>query len=272
MVHPEVGDGVEEQNSRSSDSLGGKVQGSEGDGQAEVRDEDEDGLVGAEHGAGGLEVADAEPLGQTLGLPLLAALTSAGVEQEIHLPAEELVEDNPDELGDGGVLKQLVQVDAGKDAVLLGLGGGHKGHVEVHVAGEAVVAVVRVLPREVGHQEERVEEPSDDVVELAVSREGTVAALVAQDPDTSAHEALNKAVDHPGGDAQPLVRDGGNVGQGSPDEGGHHGKVAEDIVEGGEERGLEAVGGDGILDGLDIGELRLLLLRLQSHLCDRISS
>lgn len=271
MVHPEVGDGVEEQNSRGSDSLGGKVQGGEGDGQAEVGDEDEDGLAGAEHRAGGLKVADAEPLGQTGRLPLLAALASGGVEQQVHLPTEKLVEDDSDELGDGGILKQLAQVDAGKDAVLLGLGGGNKSHVEVHVAGEAVVAVVRVLPREVGDEEERVEEPSDDIVELSVSRESTVTALVAQDPDTSAHEALDKAVDHPGGDAQPLVRDGGNVGQGSPDEGGHHGKVAEDIVEGGEERGLEAVGGDGILDGLDVGELRLLL-RFESNLCDRVNN
>jgi hypothetical protein len=122
---------------------------------------------------------------------------------------------------------------------------------------EAMVAVVRVLPAEVGDHQERVKGPSGDIVDLAVEREGTVAALVSQDPDAGAEKSLDEAVDHPGSDTEGRVGDAGDVCEGGPDEGRNHGKVAEDIVVGCEERGLEAVRGDGILDGLDVGELRL---------------
>lgn len=75
-----------------------------------------------------------------------------------------------------------------------------------------------------------MEEPSSHVVELAVEREGTVAALVAENPDTGAKETLDEAVDHPGGDAEVLVLNAGDVGEGGPDEGADNGEVAEDIV------------------------------------------
>lgn len=87
-----------------------------------------------------------------------------------------------------------------------------------------------------------------------------MAALVAEDPDAGADEALQPAVEHPGDAAVEGFGDGGDVGQGGVGQAGDHGEVTEDIVEGGDERGLEAVGGDGVPDGLNVGEL--LLLRL----------
>lgn len=260
MVNPEVGDEVEVENSGNADLLGSKVQSGTHESKADVGDEDEDGLVRSEDSAGGLEVADAEPAGETaLGLPLLATLARAGVEEEVYLPSEKLVEDELDGLGNGGILDKLSDVHAGNAERhrRLGRSAGHKGHVEVHVASEAVVSVVRVLPAEVGDHEERVKEPASHVVELAVEREGTVTALVTENPDTGAEETLNKAVGHPSGDAEVLILNARDVGQSSPDEGADHGEVADDIVVRGDERGLEAVGGDGILDGLDVGELRL---------------
>jgi hypothetical protein len=45
-------------------------------------------------------VANAEPFGEsTFRLPLLTALTSAGIKEGIYLPSEELVEDELDGLG-----------------------------------------------------------------------------------------------------------------------------------------------------------------------------
>lgn len=57
-------------------------------------------------------------------------------------------------------------------------------------------------------------DPAHHVVELAVHGEGAMAALVGQNPDASANETLDVAVDHPGGSAQVEVLDLRNVGQG----------------------------------------------------------
>lgn len=163
------------------------------------------------------------------------------------------------ELEDGGVLEELVEVDGTKQGLLGGLrlSGGDEGHVLLHVTGEAVVTVVRELPREVRDHEGGVEHPADHVVQLLVLGEGTMAALVTQNPDTGANETLDEAVNHPGGTADDGVLNGGDVGESSPHEGGHHGVVPEDIVEGRPERRLKAVSGNGVPDGLDIRVLRL---------------
>lgn len=100
--------------------------------------------------------------------------------------------------------------------------------------------------------------PSGDVVHLVALGEGAVAALMAENPDTGADETLDEAVDHPGGGAQDGVLDAGDVGESSPDEASDHGEVADDIVVGSHERRLEAVSRDGISDGLDIREDRLV--------------
>ena len=157
VVDPEVGDEVKVENSGDANLLGSKVQSSEHKSETDIGDEDEGSLAGAENSAGGLEVADSEPASKTaLGLPLLATLASAGVEEGVHLPSKELVEDESDGLGNGGVLDQLsdVHTSNAEGQRRLGLSAGHKGHVELHVAGEAVVTVVRVLPAEVGDHEE----------------------------------------------------------------------------------------------------------------------
>lgn len=259
VVDPEVRDGVEEEDGGDVKDLSGLVQGSEGDGEAKVGNGNEDGLVGTENGTGGVEVADVEETAEGTNLTLLAALASGGVEEEVHLPSEELVADEVDKLEDRGVLEKLVKVDAAEQGLLggLGLSGGNESHVLLHVAGEAVVTVVRELPGEVGNEEEGVEHPADAVVQLGVLGKGAVAALVTQDPDTGADESLKEAIDHPGGTADDGVLDPGDVGESSPDEGRDHGIVAEYIVEGRPQGGLKAVSRNGVSDGLDIRELRL---------------
>jgi hypothetical protein len=49
----------------------------------------------------------------------------------------------------------------------------------------------------------------------------------------------------------------GDVGQAGPAEGGDQDQIADDVRHGAEDRRLEAVRGDGIADGLDVGVLRL---------------
>lgn len=268
VVDPEVGDGVEEHDGGDVKDLSGFVQGGESDGQTDIRDGDKDGLTGTENGTGGAEVADAEPTTKTVYFVLQATLAGGGIEEEVCLPSEELVDDQVNELGDGRILEELMEIDAAEQGLAGGLGlrRGDESHVLLHVASEAVVTVVRELPREVGHQEEGVKDPTDAVVELGVLGEGTVTALVAEDPDTSADETLDEAVDHPSRETEDGVLDGGDVGERGPDEAGNHGEVAEDIVERGHERGLKAMSRNGVPDGLDVRKRGLVaLLGLLDH-------
>lgn len=256
MVDPHVRDNVEKSNRLPAHVERAPVESAAGESQAEVGEGDEDGLAGAKHGRGGLEVADAQPAPV---VTLQTGLSSRGVDQEVSLPSGQLVEDEFDGLDDGRVLDHLgVQVEVGEaagGALVNGLG--DKGHVLLHVAGEVVVAVVAVLPAEVGHEQGRVHDPAHDIVELAVHGKGAVAALVGQDPDAGADEALDVAIDHPGGGAQPRVLDLGDVGEGKVAQAESLGVVTHHVGHGDEHRGLEAVLGNPAPDGLDIGELLL---------------
>lgn len=251
-MDPEVGDGIEEEHVPASDDSGAVVDHARGDEEANVGDKDPEALAGAEDGAHGVEVALGPPAG---GFALEAVGAAGDVEEEVGLPAEELVGEEADEGDDGGVLEEVVLDADAEDAALLvlGLGAGHESHVLLHVAGEAVVAGVGVLPREVGHEEEGVGGPADDVVDAGVQGEGAVAALVGEDPETRAHEALDEAVGDPGGAADARVLDAGDVGDGGVGQRRDEEGVPHEIRARDPERGLEAVGGDGVADGVDVG-------------------
>lgn len=61
-----------------------------------------------------------------------------------------------------------------------------------------------------------------------------MAALVSQNPNTGADEALNVTIDHPGGGAQPVVLNLRNVGQGKVTESKSLSVVTDDIGHGDE--------------------------------------
>lgn len=262
VVNPEVRHEVQQGNSLPPNDSAGEIEGAENETQAQVGVGNVQGLVGAEDGRGGLEVAHAPPAHV---LALHAVLAGSGVGQEVRLPASQLVEEELEHLDDWHILEELgVQVQVGQSlagALLDGLG--DKSHVLLHVAGEAVVTVVAVLPGEVRHEQRRVHEPAHEVVEALVDREGAVAALVSQNPDTRENQALNIAVGDPGGSAPHLVLNLGDVGQSSPAETKGQGVVAEDIAHGPRRGGLETVGRNPAFDGVDIREFLLLGLRRQ---------
>lgn len=262
VVDPEVRHEVQQGNSLPPNDSAGKVEGTENETQAQVGVGNVQGLVGAEYCRGGLEVAHAPPAHV---LALHAVLAGSGVGQKVRLPASQLVEEELEHLDDWHVLEELgIQVQVGQTlagALLDGLG--DEGHVLLHVASEAVVTVVAVLPGEVRDEQRRVHEPAHEVVEALVYREGAVATLVGQDPDTSEDQALNIAVGDPGGGAPHLVLNLGDVGQGSPAEAKGRGVVAEDIAHGPCRGRLEAVGRNPALDGVDVREFLVLGLRRQ---------
>ena len=104
--------------------------------------------------------------------------STRSVEHNVHGPAEEEV---GHELPDG---EGVVTDDAVCTLVLLHPGPG-RWHVRLaveHVVGLGVVLGVGVLPGEVRHKEEGVEDPADRVVDVVVRREPAVAALVCEHP------------------------------------------------------------------------------------------
>jgi hypothetical protein len=250
VVDPEPSLSVEKNSVLDTDEEREAVQRVEGEAKTNVGKDNERSLARAEHTTPRVKVAAAAERS----LVLHAVATGGDVEDQVEGPSQGLVEEKADDVVDGGVLEE---VELGEKALqVISLGAGSKGHILVHVASEAVVAVVGELPGEVGDAKNGVREPADNVVEGLVLGEGAMAALVAQNPDAGANEALNVAVDDPGERSQVEIRNGGNVGDGSITQADSHAKITDQVGQSDDSRGLKAVLGDGIPDGVDVRELR----------------
>lgn len=153
MVHPQIWEEVPHEHVGEAIRAAEEGQDGDGDGQADVAEEDQLRILGLEERAGRAEMVDAGeiPIRLPLAAPLrlsLVEVVAGHVEEEVHGPAEELLGDRVEERGNGRLLGQLVHlVDQTADAggILLARLG-HKNHVALHVAGGFVVFAVRDLP------------------------------------------------------------------------------------------------------------------------------
>lgn len=140
---------------------------------------------------------------------------------QVSREGQELLTDEHVEGVEGGVAEVLFPVDP-----LLFLdvlrrkaeAGSRLGHVHLvafHTGMIHVVTVMGDLPAEVGCPHYAMRNEADNIVDPAVRAEGTVAALVSDDPDTGEVQALEPPVGEPSGAAIERVRKGRNVcGQG----------------------------------------------------------
>lgn len=249
VVNPHVGNDPEKGHGLPVVLLGDKVKDVAHDAKAKVGDDDEVGLLGQEEHAPRVEVAAALREPALLVIVADAALVAGrDVEEKVRLPAEELVEEKLEGGDNGRVLGELLE-GLERDALLGGnllVGARDENEILLDVAGEAVVAGVRDLPREVRNTEERVGEPADDVVQAGVPGEGAVAALVGEDPQAGEDAALGASVEDPEGGAGGERLDMVDL-QGTVDKGGDQGNVAGKVGKRDGELGLEAVGGNGAL-------------------------
>ena len=203
-------------------------------------------------------------------LDLLLVIVVAGdVGGQVHEPAEQLLEKQVGGSEDGSLLDQLAQLvyglaDTG-GKLITGLGDEH--HVTGKVASGLVVLAVGDLPGEVRHEQKRVADPADGVVQHLGGGEGLVAALVGQDPDTGSEETLDDGVQSPEDDAGRQQRNGlrGDIVVEEVEDGGENAHVTEDIVQAGGRGTVEAVSRDGITDLLDgeVGDLELVAIGVQ---------
>ena len=274
VVHPQIRDEVPHEHVGEAVGAAEHGQDGDGDGQAQVAEEDELGILGLEERAGRAEVVDAgseavlHALAAALGLALVVVV-ARDVAEEVHGPAEQLLGERVDDGGDGRLLGQLVQLvgQAADAAGELVARLGHEDHVALHVARGLVVLAVRDLPREVGDQEGRVADEARGVVEHLGGREGLVAALVGQHPQAGAEEALDHGVQGPEGGAGGRPGDviGGDevVEEGKGE--GQAGDVTGDVGQAAQAGALEAVLGDGIADVVDrvVGQLELVAVGVE---------
>ena len=260
VVDPEVGDEVPDSHVGPAKGVAEVEETSGSQGDTNVAVDDELGVLGVEDGALGVEVVDTTA--ETVLLALTTALALAAVEvvasdvgNEVLGPTDELLAEEVDQSEDGSLLSELrdlVDETTSAGSKLL-TGTGQENHVTLHVAGGLVVLAVGDLPAEEGDEQGRVQDPAGEVVDGGGLGEGTVTALVSNDPETSSEEALEDGVDGPKGSAGEDVGDvlGRDKVMEQGEGAGEAGNVAEDVVVTLEGRALEAVLGDGITDVLD---------------------
>lgn len=260
MVDPEVRQKVPDGQVGPAKGAAEVVERGAGQGEANVAVDDEDGVTVLVQRAEGVEVVDAAARAVVLALAAALALAlvvvvAGDVGQQVVGPSDELLHHQHEERVGGRVLGQLRQLvdKLAQTSGLLLTGSGHKDHVALHVASGGVVLAVRDLPAEVGHQQRRVQHPAGEVVERLGVGEGAVAALVGNDPEAGAEQALQHRVQRP-----ETRADGRRGDQLRGDEvvedvegGGQAGHVAQDVGVALERRSLEAVLGDGVADVLD---------------------
>jgi hypothetical protein len=110
--------------------------------------------------------------------------------------------------------------------------------------------VLRVAdaPAVKGYEEEGVHDQAHCPVEFLGFGESAVATFVCEDPDAGEDEALHCGVGGPGCESEVRVGEEWDVGDGKVDEGAEVEVIAYDVGHAAEDGGLEAVGGDGVVD------------------------
>lgn len=269
VVHPQVRDAVPDQQVEPAELGADGVQEGASEEETQITQGNQLGVLGLVQRAGGVEVVDtAEP---AVGLALAAALGLLGVVvvagdvgDQVHGPAEQLLEQKVGGSQDGGVLHELTDlVDGGTDTgceLVTSLG--DEDHVTGNVTGGLVVLAVGDLPGEVGNQQQRVADPANSVIQDLGGRESLVTTLVSQNPDAGSNHTLDHSVQGPQGHASGHEGNGlgGDIVVEKVKDGTQDGKVTEDIVQAGNGGAVEAVSGDGIANLLDgeVGHLELV--------------
>lgn len=255
-VDKEIGDNVVLCHGEERGLERGVDEGSQGDKNSEVREDNVGEIAGFKDGRPGVKV----------GSPL-AVVLARGVDSQVGGPTEQELNKHPEQGHNGGLLVQVNGLILLNNILLLGgqsnlgTGLGDKDLVLGHVSSGLVMLRVRDSPGVVGDQKERVQDPADGVVESLRSRERLVAALVGKDPDARADNTLHHPVDRPGQVTDQRVLKLVDLGSGQEEKRGP-GEIDGNMAETTEAGTLEAVGRDALTDLLDceLGELIVALI------------
>ena len=118
----------------------------------------------------------------------------------------------------------------------------------LNISSRLVMLRVRDAPRVEGHEEERVHDQAHCPIQLLGLGEGAVSALVRKDPDAGEDEALHGRVRSPCQESEIGTGELRDEREREDDKDGGVEVVSHDVGHGAQDRGLEAVCGDGIVD------------------------
>lgn len=279
VVNPKVGNTIPKENVEGSKLLGSGIQRVSHQGNSDVGQNNQLGILGLVQRRGRVEVRNSSKVSVLLSnstslLLAVVVVVSGNVGEEVKNPSNELLGDRVGEGSDGSLLGELGNIVRDSSSVtteVLSAGLGNEDHVLLQVSGGVVVLSVGNLPGEVGNQQRAVKDPSNGVVENLGLREGLVTTLVSENPDSSSEKSLGESIDSPGGTANEsrLASDGGDdVVLHSPEGSGEKSKVAGDVGKRADSRALEAVLGNGITNVLDgeVGDLELVSVGVEKGL------
>jgi hypothetical protein len=251
VVHPEVGNEVDEESLEQTNLLTEVPDSRAHEQKTEIRNRNEMALRLGPQRPRGIKVAVGLEPARALSLDRTALGSRSDIEEEVRLPPGELVREQAGKRVDGCILEHLEPLgEVARFACDVLFSPGDERRVLLRVVCVAVVARVRDLPGEVGDEQDRVQRPADDIVDALVRGEGTVAALVREDPDAGAGATLEEAVEDPGDDAEGERGEVIDL-QGEVEEDPGVDEVADYVGAGDEEGAIEAVRGDGIADFLE---------------------
>jgi hypothetical protein len=269
VVNPEIRHSIPHKQVEPAESGSKIIQTSTDKTQSQVTEKNELGILGLVQRAARVKVVDTAKtsvllaLTTTLDLALVVVVASH-VGEEVYGPAEKLLQNQVHGSENRGFLhefRNLVDSLADVRGILLA-SLGYEDHIAAEVTGGFVVLAVGDLPGKVRHQEGRVKDPANGVVENFGRRESLVAAFVSQNPHSSAEKTLHESVQSPQTRAQVDIGHGlrGHIIVEEVESGREAGKVPKDIVQTGGWRPLKAMRRNGIADLLDcvVGDLELV--------------
>mmetsp|Transcript_20600 Transcript_20600/g.57446 ORF Transcript_20600/g.57446 Transcript_20600/m.57446 type:complete len:347 (-) Transcript_20600:36-1076(-) len=161
------------------------------------------------------------------------------IENQVQGPAQDL----RDQDGDCSVQGALPQ---GRGTAPGGHDLGHKHLILLSATRVLVVAAMGVLPRIIRHQQQRVKDQANSIVQPCIVRECPMPAFMGNHPHPGGHSTLPKPVQRPQHEPRQWSRDGLVVNPGrGVGEGGADDEVRKQIAEGPDGALLKAVRRDG---------------------------
>lgn len=172
VVHPKVRKKIPDEHVLESIGLAESDQDGYGDGNAEITQKNEFGILGFIQRACWVEVVDAGEIAIDLALSTtfdltLVVVVASNVGKEVHGPSEKLLAKGVEESRDRGFIGQLIEfVDKLSNTTGIHFTSlGEENHVTLHVPGGLVVLAVGNLPGEIWDEESRVADPTSSVIE-----------------------------------------------------------------------------------------------------------
>lgn len=204
VIDPKVWHEVPNKHVAGAKGLGQIDERTDRDGQTQITQHNQFGILGLKERARRVEVVDTTDKSVLLALApalslALVEVVASDISHEVVGPTNQLLAYKVNEGHDGcffAKLAKLVDHSAESGSLLLA-GAWDEHHVSLHVARCLVVLAVRNLPAEVRNEEGRMQDPSDSVVEDLGCAEGLVTTFVSQNPNTSGEKTLHDAIQPP---------------------------------------------------------------------------